>query len=252
MPSEWVKMLKCLGIVVQSSVVLQMTVQFILDKFFQFSLKLRNELLLPAIKDEINEAIHMEKSEEVSLRYVAGYIIFIVKKSIKIKQSLEGFALHQFLSCWGSKEELDKQVTFLQYTKTWVDLVNRGGLLLVSDEFYIFVQSVENEVRKVLTINFLIADCGENLKGVILEKLYANPFIQNLWDTLTKDVCNKHLTEKLKLQILKKWTNIRINSFVTRYVQIMRRKALRNETSRNKISGKGTSSSSLRKELDKD
>ena len=39
----------------QSSVVLQMTVQFILDKFLQFSLKLRNELLLPAIKDEINE-----------------------------------------------------------------------------------------------------------------------------------------------------------------------------------------------------
>ena len=48
-------MLKCLGIVDQSSVVLQMTVQFILDKFLQFSLKLRNELLLPAIKDEINE-----------------------------------------------------------------------------------------------------------------------------------------------------------------------------------------------------
>ena len=54
MMSEWVKMLKYLGIVDQSSVVLQMTVEFILDKFLQFSLKLRNELLLPAIKDEIN------------------------------------------------------------------------------------------------------------------------------------------------------------------------------------------------------
>ena len=86
-------MLKCLGIVDQSSVVLQMTVQFILDKFLQFSLKLRNELLLPAIKDEINEAIHMEKSE-VSLRYITGYIIFSLKKSIKSKQSPEGFALH--------------------------------------------------------------------------------------------------------------------------------------------------------------
>ena len=50
-------MLKCLRIVAQSSVVLQMTVQFILDKFLQFSLKLRNELLLPAIKDEINETL---------------------------------------------------------------------------------------------------------------------------------------------------------------------------------------------------
>ena len=65
--SELVKLLKCLGIVDQPSVVLQMAVQFIIDKFLQFSLKLRNELFLPAINDEINEAIHMEKSK-VSLR----------------------------------------------------------------------------------------------------------------------------------------------------------------------------------------
>ena len=85
MLSEWVKMLKCLGIVVQSSVVLQMTVQFILGKFLKFSLKLRNELLLPAIKAEINEAVDMENSEEVSLLYVAGYIIFsLIKKYKKV------------------------------------------------------------------------------------------------------------------------------------------------------------------------
>ena len=52
---------------IQSSVVLQITVQFVLDKLLQFSLKLQNELLLPAIKDEIKEEIQMEKSEEVSL-----------------------------------------------------------------------------------------------------------------------------------------------------------------------------------------
>ena len=65
MLSEWVKMLKCLGIVVQTSVVLEMTVQFILEIFHEFSLKLRNELLLRATKDKINKAIHMKKSEEV-------------------------------------------------------------------------------------------------------------------------------------------------------------------------------------------
>ena len=133
--------------------------------------------------------------------------------------------MHQLFSCWGSKEELVKQVTFLEYTKTWVDRVNRGGLLLVSDDFYMFVRGIENEVGKVLTINFMIVYCGEDVKEVILEKLNANPFIQNMWDTLAKDFCNKHLTEKLKLQILKKWINIRINAFVNVYVQIIIRKA---------------------------
>ena len=121
---------------------------------------------------------------------------------------------------------------------------------MVSDEFYIFLQGIENEVRKVLPIDFLIVYCGEDVKEVILEKLNANPSIQNLWDTRRKGVCNKHLIEKLKLQILKKYPNIRINAFITTYLQIMRRKTSRNETTRNKISGKGTSS--LRIELDKD
>ena len=69
-----------------------------------------------------------------------------LKKSIKSRRPPEGFALHQLLSCWGSKEELDKQITFLKHTKTWVDRVNRGGLLLVSDELYMFVRGMENEV----------------------------------------------------------------------------------------------------------
>ena len=69
-----------------------------------------------------------------------------MKKSIKSKRSPEGFALHQLLPCWGSKEKLDKQITFLKHTKTWVDRVNRGGLLLVSDELYMFVRGMENEV----------------------------------------------------------------------------------------------------------
>ena len=64
--------------------------------------------------------------------------------------------VHQLLLFRGSKDELDKQVTFLEYTKTLDDHVNYEGLLLVSDEFYTFVQGIENEVRKILTINFLI------------------------------------------------------------------------------------------------
>ena len=62
-----------------------------------------------------------------------------------------------------------------------------------------FARCIENKVRKILIINYLIAYCGEDVKGVILEKLNANPFIQNWWDGLTKGISNKHLTEKLKL-----------------------------------------------------
>ena len=65
-------MLEGLQILVPSPVALQMTLQFILDKFLQYSLKLRNEIFLPTL----NEAIYREKTEEKSLRYV----LFSLKK----------------------------------------------------------------------------------------------------------------------------------------------------------------------------
>ena len=91
--SEWEKMLEGLQIVISSPVVLQMTAQFILDKFLQCSLKLRNEIFLPTSK----EAICMEKSEEESLRSIVGYILFIVKRNIKSKLSSEGGFCNQLL-----------------------------------------------------------------------------------------------------------------------------------------------------------
>ena len=65
-------MLEGLQILVPSPVALQMTLQFMLDKFLQYSLKLRNEIFLPTL----NEAIYREKTEEKSLRYV----LFSLKK----------------------------------------------------------------------------------------------------------------------------------------------------------------------------
>ena len=62
--------------------------------------------------------------------------------------------------------------------------------------FYMFVRGIENEVRKVQTINIFIVYCGKDVKEVILKKLNVNAFIQKLWDTFTKEISNKHLTEK--------------------------------------------------------
>ena len=61
--------------------------------------------MLPAIKDKINEGIHIEKSEEVSLRYVAGYIIISLKKSIKSKRS-PGFCVTPVVLVLGIKRRI--------------------------------------------------------------------------------------------------------------------------------------------------
>ena len=39
---------------------------------------------------------------------------------------------------------------FLDYTKEWIDKVNRGGLFPLNDSTYLFFVTVEKEVRLIL------------------------------------------------------------------------------------------------------
>ena len=80
----------------QSPIIMQMTLQFILDKFLQLSLKLRNSIL-HAVADTEEKDVNLKKHEETSLRYVAGYVIFSFKKNIKNKRSPEGITVCELL-----------------------------------------------------------------------------------------------------------------------------------------------------------
>ena len=91
------------------------------------------------------------------------------------------------------------------------------------------MQNIEFEVSKILKVSFLISYCGENIREVIVEKLGDNKAIQSTWDFLTRKVANKMFTEKLKIQILNKWSNIRTHAFVNTWVQIMRQKEIDRE-----------------------
>ena len=81
--------------------------------------------------------------------------------------------------------------------------------------------NIEFEVHKILHVSFFISYCGENIRKVIVEKLRDNKALQRSWDFLTRNVANKMFTEKLKYQILNKWSNIRTHSFVYTWVQVM-------------------------------
>ena len=43
-------------------------------------------------------------------------------------------------------------VAFLEYIRYRVEIVNRGGLIYVTDDFYKFIRKIEYAVRQVLKI----------------------------------------------------------------------------------------------------
>ena len=77
----------------------------------------------------------------------------------------------------------------------------------------------------------MILYSGENNKLKVFEKLSENNLIICYWEKLTRSVGNEDLKEKLKVKIVTKWIDIRVNAFIKTWVQIIRRKESRSGTS---------------------
>ena len=92
----------------------------------------------------------------------------------------------KLLTHWGSKEDHDKHLTFLEYIKSWVERVNCGVLFLVHDEFLTLLRKIEREVKEMLTVDFLIRYYGEDVKEATMAKLNANIAIQKLWESISR------------------------------------------------------------------
>ena len=123
------------------------------------------------------------------------------------------------LSCWGSKSSSEfEPSSFLDYTKEWIEKVNCGSLVVINDYFCIFYSFI------FYSIIFVFLYSGENIKLKVFEKLSENNLIRCYWEKLTRSVGNEDLKEKLKVKIVTKWIDIRVNAFMKPLVQIIRRK----------------------------
>ena len=95
------------------------------------------------------QAQMLKADEEQALQYVAGYVPMKLKK--KYKQPNNARAL-KYMACLNvMSEEKGEDIEFLQYTKLWVEQVNRGGLFQVNDLYLIF-RAMELASRHVLSV----------------------------------------------------------------------------------------------------
>ena len=223
--------------------------QYIIRRFYKYGLELKNSVL--STKKNIPKVtIALDESEEETLRYVAGYLAFSIRKSVDTRTS-EGKMVRDLISFWGCKEEEEtgeefESLPLLDYTKKWVDIVNRGGLFVPNDQFYMLIRTIELVARSVLNTRTLLKYCGENLRDVLMKKLEASEEVDKNWCTLTYKISNKDLVSKIKRKLLLKWVNLRSVAFVYGWIQIYKRKLSRMKSEK-KVSEKGEPS--LRKSL---
>ena len=127
--------------------------------------------------------------------------------------------LGTFMKC-----QISKVHNFLDFTHRWVEQVNRGGLVEVKDEFYLFIRSIENSVRKTLNISLIQRYEGEDLRDVLRNEILQNNLVEKYWQSLVHYLPSEQLANTLKLQIVEKWIDIRARSFVSCYVQLLKRR----------------------------
>ena len=85
--------------------------QFILYKLLQYSLQYRNTLLEKDLPEVDNETIKPNESEEQSIRYVAGYLLYKLSHSVKNKNTAAENAILQICSLWSVKGFKDEERT---------------------------------------------------------------------------------------------------------------------------------------------
>ena len=190
--------------------------QYILHKFLKYALSYRNKQFE---KEEamINyESTKLYESEEQTLRYVAEFVLYKLFGLVEHNEKSEGKVMEQELSVWSANRKFSEHnpMSLFDYTNAWVEKVNRGGLYEVSDQFYLFIRTVELVVRRVLNYNLIVTYAGENLREVLLSKLLKHEYVQTYWSIITRHIDNTVLKDMLLLKILQTWINIHANSFI--------------------------------------
>ena len=193
----------------------------LMDAMLNSMFKYRNRKLIPVSTN--SQIVELKKSEIETLLYIAGFIVFSLKKSLK-KHNPFAAQISVLLECWGSKWDNDFGSSLEEYTNAWVDLVIRGGLHQVSDEFYLFTKAVDMETRTNINLELLINYCGEDLKTVLCNTFSKSENIEVCWHNITRNISHLSVKKMIKKEILLKWINIRANAFVKSWIQMIKRK----------------------------
>ena len=82
-----------------------------------------------------------------------------------------------YRTCLFMKEdkECDLEYSSLyDYTMSWTNRMNRGGLMVVKEHFYVLIKRIEMIVRQILKKSLIISYDGEDLRDILFKKSENN------------------------------------------------------------------------------
>lgn len=193
---------------------------------------------LPPSSGTSDHTKHLSVDEHNALRYAAGYVFFSLKRK---------YASNPLLLSWIKQQSdadnnvcdpdnLGDSVNFSNFTKVWVNKVNRGGLFIVSDCAYEVFHAMEQVLRQFLSS---IPDNKHLDKDRIISILLEDSSIQFYWSMMAFDF-DTNTAQNVLQDVIKLWITIRGHSYASAIVEEYKR-----------LNGALKRTKSLRKELKK-
>ena len=161
----------------------------------------------------------LKADEEQALCYVAGYVPMKLKKYEK--QPNNAHAL-KYMECLNvMTEEKGEDVEFLQYTKLWIEQVNRGGLFRVNNDTYLVFRAMELASRQVLSVEHVSSHPSLQIQQEMQKSIMNDPSVTAHWNYLLTKVVDLDTDESDELlgEVVDKWVKIRGHSFASGWVE---------------------------------
>ena len=149
--------------------------------------------------------MYLSKDEQNIIRYACGYVGMKLHNQF-VKQPGEKAA--SFVECIDYMHAVGPSSSLLEYTREWIDKVNRGGLFDVSDEaFHLFV-AIEMAMRDRLATH-LQSSSTQDSKGKIVDHVIGDCDVQFYWSLLSVDIRDDKDSLELLRRVVELWLTIR-------------------------------------------
>ena len=141
------------------------------------------------------DPMHLTVDEHNALRYAAGYVLL----SIKRKHSFNNPSLVAWIEKQTDVSGVVNGVSYSQFTKMWIEKVNRGGLLLVSDNMYHVFHAIEMVLRQFL--KGMTENHGLE-KDKVTNVIYDDNEVQYFWSMMSIIDIDEESSESLYARVL--------------------------------------------------
>ena len=164
----------------------------------------------------------LKADDEQALRYVAGYVVLVLKKKYEKRSDPKALKYVHCLSEMNENTDTESEPpAFLEYTKLWIDKVNRGGLFQVNNDVFLLFRAMETAVRRVLTISHASTNPTISIKEHTKTAILNDPAVLAHWNHILGhcSTTNSNESDDLLEEISEKWATIRGYSFASGWVE---------------------------------